>query len=85
MEFYLIDVKSTAKVNGTDVAFDYINTHLNRNAALKDAKRLLVNDDVLDVSVHRWILKEDGIQEHADGADGGVLFHYVNKNHREWK
>ena len=83
MEFYLLDVKSTVKVNGTDVAFDYINTFFLLCRALGEAKKISENNDVLEVSVHRWILKEDGTQEHADGTDHGILFHYVNKSHRE--
>lgn len=66
MEFYLVDVKSTVNVNGTDVAFDYINTYCDYNKAIREAELLSANKEVLDVSVHKWILKEDGMQEHLD-------------------
>ena len=45
--------------------------------------------DVLHVAIHRWILKDDGTQEHAeDDYINGVFrssipFYYTNKNHRE--
>lgn len=84
MEFWLLDVKSTVTVNGKDVAFDYINTYYEENEAIKEAKLLSENDDVLDVSVHKWILKEDGSQEHADGDDS-IPYSFQNKDHREWK
>ena len=34
--------------------------------------------------VHKWILKEDGSQEHADGDDS-IPYSFLNKDHREWK
>ena len=84
MEFYLLDVKNTINVNGNDVAFDYINTYFEANEAIKEAKLLAMNDDVLEVSVHKWILKEDGTQEHSED-DKNILFNYLNVDHREFK
>ena len=84
MDFWLVDVKSTVNVNGVDVAFDYINTYLSLSEAIKEAKLLSENDDVLEVSVHKWILNEDGSQEHADG-DNAIPYSFLNKDHREWK
>ena len=84
MIFWLLDVKSTVVVNGKDVAFDYINTYYEKNDAIKEAKLLSENDDVLSVSVHKWILNEDGSQEHADGDDS-IPYSFFNKDHREWK
>ena len=84
MDFWLVDVKSTVNVNGVDVAFDYINTYLSLSEAIKEAKLLSENDDILEVSVHKWILNEDGSQEHADGDDS-IPYSFLNKDHREWK
>ena len=75
MEFYLLDVKSTVKVKGIDVAFDYINTYYDLNEAIKEAKFLSMNEDILDVSVHKWILKEDGTQEHSEDKDS-IPYHF---------
>lgn len=85
MEFYLVDVKSTIEVNDTDVAFDYINTYYDLDKAIGEAKELSKNDDVLEISVHKWILKEDGTQEHIDDKNCGIMFHFQNRNHRELK
>lgn len=82
MEFWLVDVKSTVDVNGTDVAFDYINTYDNKNEAIEEAKLLSMNEDVLDVSVHKWILLADGTQKHSED-DGCIPYSFQNKNHRE--
>ena len=84
MDFWLVDVKSTVNVNGVDVAFDYINTYLSLSEAIKEAKLLSENDDVLEVSVHKWILKEDGMQEHSEDDDS-IPYSFLNKDHREWK
>ena len=84
MEFYLLDVKSTVKVNGVDVAFDYINTYCDCDKAIKKAKLLSMNEDVLDVSVHKWILNEDGTHEHSEDSDS-IPYHFHNENHREMK
>lgn len=84
MEFYLLDVKSTVNVNGTDVAFDYINTYCSSNEAIKVAKLLSMNEDVLEVSVHKWILKEDATQEHSEDSDS-ILYSFLNSNHREMR
>lgn len=86
MDFWLLDVKSTVLVNGNDVAFDYINTYFEPNEAIKEAKLLSEDENVLEVSVHHWILKEDGIQEHFEDKYGyGVLYRFLNQNHRELK
>lgn len=85
MEFYLVDVKSTVEVNGTDVAFDYINTYYDLDKAIEEAKELSKDDNVLDISVHKWILKEDGTQEHAEDYNHGIMYSFQNKNHREFK
>lgn len=86
MDFYLVDVKSTKGVGNEDVAFDYINTYLDADKAIEEAKRLSEDDDTLEVSVHHWILKEDGSQKHVedDGYDG-ILYEFLNRDHREWK
>lgn len=84
MEFYLVDVKSTVNVNGVDIAFDYINTYYDSNEAIKEAKLLSMNEDVLEVSVHKWILGEDGAQEHSND-NNSIPYHFQNKNHREIK
>ena len=84
MDFWLVDVKSTVNVNGVDVAFDYINTYLSLSEAIKEAKLLSENDDILEVSVHKWILNEDGMQEHSEDDDS-ILYRFLNKDHREWK
>ena len=84
MDFWAVDVKSTVNVNGNDVAFDYINTYFSLSEAIKEAKLLSENDDVLEVSVHKWILKDDGMQEHSEDDDS-TLYRFLNKDHREWK
>ena len=84
MDFWVVDVKSTVNVNGNDVAFDYINTYFSLSEAIKEAKLLSENDDVLEVSVHKWIMKDDGSQEHADGDDS-IPYRFLDKDHREWK
>ena len=82
MDFWLVDVKSTVNVNGVDVAFDYINTYLSLSEAIKEAKLLSENDDILEVSVHKWILNEDGMQEHSED-DYAIPYSFLNKDHRE--
>lgn len=81
MDFWLVDVKSTVNVNGIDVAFDYINTYLAENVAIAEAEFLTLNEDVLEVSVHKWHLYNDGTQKHFDV----IPFRFINKNHRENK
>ena len=91
MEFYDVDVKSTVNINGKDVAFDYHNTYIDYNDAFRFAESLKKNNDVLDVSIHRWVIKEDGMEYHAeDDYINGVVrssipYTYTNKNHREWR
>ena len=80
-QFYLVDVKSTININGKDIAFDYINTYLDFDSAMSEARTLTENDDVLSVSVHTWILNDDGTQEHAED----ISYIYINKTHREFK
>ena len=84
MEFWLLDVKSTVIVNGSDVAFDYINTYYEEKDAIMEAKLLSLDDDVLEVSVHKWILKEDGSKEHS-ADDNSIPYHFLNRDHREFK
>jgi len=79
MEFYLLDVKSVVKAHGTELAFDYINTYHDYDTALKEALVLSTKDTTVDVSVHKWILKPDGTQEHTEGKDS-VPYHYQNPN-----
>lgn len=82
MGFWLLDVKSAVNVNGTDVAFDYINTYYDKNETIKEAKLLSMNEDVLDVSVHKWILLENGTQKHSEDDDC-IPYSFQNKDHRE--
>lgn len=84
MIFWLLDVKSTVTVNGKDVAFDYINTYYKESDAIREAKLLSENDDVLEVSVHKWILNEDGSHEHAEDDDA-IPYRFLNNDYREWK
>lgn len=87
MDFWLLDVKSTVIVNGKDVAFDYVNTHFEKNEAIREAKLLAEDENVLEVSVHHWILKEDGTQEHVESSDwkDEVPYRFINMDHREMK
>lgn len=82
MNFFLMDVKSTVDVDGADVPFDYINTYWNVNEAIMEAERQSFNKDVLEVSVHRWVLEQDGSQKHDSGGDS-ILYRFLNDNHRE--
>lgn len=82
MKFYSVDVKSVKYVNGKKVAFDYINTILNKDKALQEAERLSKRKDTVAVSVHEWILEEDGTQKHSEDCDS-ILFSY-NKPVKEW-
>lgn len=86
MDFWLLDVKSLINVNGKDICFDYINTYLDANEAIKEAKLLSENEDVLEVSVHHWILKEDGTQKHVENDnETDVPYYFLNSEHRELK
>lgn len=85
MHFWLVDVKSTVNVNGVDVAFDYMNTYYDEKRAIKEAELLTKDENVLEVSVHHWMLQEDGTQVHVEDNDYGVSFFFTNKNHREDK
>ena len=78
MEYYLLDVKRTVKVNGVDVAFDYINTYYYPNEAIKEAMVLSMNEEVLHVSVHKWFVKENGEHDHCNGDDS-ILYRYEKK------
>lgn len=46
-----------------------------------------MDENTLFVSVHKWILKEDGSQEHAEDENGYPIIPYsfMNRNHREVK
>lgn len=84
MDFWLLDVKSVVVVNGKDVAFDYVNTYYKGYEAIRAATLLSVNENVLEVSVHHWILKEDGTQEHANKGDRtDIPYRFLNRDHRE--
>ena len=91
MEFYYLSVLSTININGKDVAFDYNNTYTDLDEAMEKAKELTKDNDVLHVAIHRWILKDDETQEHADDdyINGifrcSIPFDYTNKNHREMR
>ena len=91
MEFYDLSVVSTININGKDVAFDYDNIYTDFDEAMTKAEELTKDNDVLHVAIHRWILKDDGTQEHAenDYINGvfrsSIPFDYINKNHREMR
>ena len=91
MEFYDLHVLSTVNINGKDVAFDYNNTYTDLDEAMTKAEELTKNNDVLHIAIHRWILKDDGTQEHADDDyingvfRSSIPFDYTNKNHREMR
>ena len=78
MEYYLLDVKRTVKVNGVDIAFDYINTYYYPNEAIKEAMVLSMDEEVLHASVHKWSVNEKGSHNHCDG-DGSILYRYEKK------
>ena len=78
MEYYLLDVKRTVKVNGVDVAFDYINTYYYSNEAIKEAMVLSMNEEILHVSVHKWFVNENGEHDHCSGDDS-ILYRYEKK------
>ena len=79
MEYYLLDVKRTVNANGVDIPFDYINTYYAPYEAIKEARFLAMNDEVLQVSVHRWFVNEKGRHVHADG-DGSILYRYEKRD-----
>lgn len=86
MDFWLLDVKSTREVNGEMVAFDYINTYFSCKKAVKKAKLISAENNILEVSVHHWILKSDGTREHAENGDNtDVPYYFLNRNHWELK
>ena len=49
-----------------------------------EAKLLSLDDNVLEVSVHKWILKDDGAQEHSEDDDS-IAYYILNRDHREFK
>ena len=49
-----------------------------------EAKLLSLDDNVLEVSVHKWILKDDGAQEHSEDDDS-IPYYFLNRDHREFK
>lgn len=87
MDFWLVDVASTRKVYGKVVAFNYINTYFSCDEAIKEAKIIALDEEnVLRVSVHHWLLKPDGTQEHAESGDGSdIPYSFINRNHWELK
>lgn len=46
-----------------------------------EAKLLSLDDNVLEVSVHKWILKDDGTQEHSEDDDS-IPYYFLNSDHR---
>lgn len=80
----VIRCKKYSKTKWNRCSIDYINTYYDKNEAIKEAKFLSMNEDVLEVSVHKWILLEDGTQEHSEDNDC-IPYSYQNKDHREWK
>lgn len=86
MDFWLLDVKSTREVNGEMVCFDYINTYFSCEKAVEEADALSLDENTLEVSVHHWILKENGEQEHAEKGDyTDIPYRFINRNHWELK
>ena len=91
MEFYDLHVLSTVNINGKDVAFDYNNTYTDLDDAMTKAEELTKDNNVLHVAIHRWLLKDDGTQEHStdDYINGEfrscIPYSYTNKNHREMR
>lgn len=91
MKFYKLSVRSTININWNDIVFNYDNIYTDFDEAMAKAEELTKNNDVLHVTIHRWILKDDGTQEHAeDDYINGVFrssvpFDYTNKNHREMR
>jgi hypothetical protein len=87
MDFWLMDVKSTEMIDGKRIAFDFINTYYDMDKAIKDARELSKKENVLDISVHHWILKADGTQEHVEDDDyrNEIPYHYLNENHWEMR
>lgn len=80
MDFWLLDVQSTIKVKGKDVAFDYINTYFDSIEAVNEARLLRENDDILQVLVVHWNIDEYGNQDAVE-----CIFSYINMNHREMR
>lgn len=80
MYFWLLDVQSTVNVDGNDVSFDYINTYYEESDAMREAKFLESNEDVLQVLVVQWKMDRNGEQEVV-----GCIYSYLNRNHREMK
>lgn len=86
MDFWLVDVKSIINVNGNDATFDYINTYYTEVEAVKEAKLLSLDPNVLEVSVHHWRLNADGTQTHVvSGSKTDIPYSFINVNHREMK
>lgn len=65
---------------------DYIDTYFDPNEAIKEAELLSGKEDVSEVSVHHWILKDDGKQEHTENNNGkDIPYYFLNREHRELK
>lgn len=69
INFYLVDVLSTVTIDGVNVAFDYINTYFSETDAVREAKLLSLNEDVIRVSVHKWERYADGSEKHSEDND----------------
>lgn len=87
MDFWLMDVKMETEVDGNNVAFDFINTYFDKNEAIDEAKILSENMDVIEVSVHHWLLKPDGTREHVETGNWkeDIPYHFSNSDHRFFK
>lgn len=82
MFYYLVDVLSTVVINGKENAFDYINTYIDRDKALNEAKSIASLENTVKVSVHKWYMDENGHQDICEGTttpDGktdDIIFFY---------
>ena len=74
LNFWLVDVLSTVTIDGVNVPFDYINTYLNEADAIREAKKLSLNEDVIRVGVHKWERYADGERHSED--DDCIPYHY---------
>ena len=75
MNFWLVDVLSTVTIDGVDVAFDYINTYLSEADAVREAKLLSMNENVIRVSVHKWEKHANGDTNHSEDDDD-IPYHF---------
>ena len=83
MELFLVDVKSTVKINDKEVALDYINTYTDFITASNYAMSLTSDKTILDVSIHKWIMDETGEMKHSED-EPFPLYYYRNGDHPEY-